>query len=58
MTFKEEFLIMVKIATLITYLYEDVEFTEPAKTFEDEGHELVTIEKKQAMRLKVNKVEN
>lgn len=27
-----------KIATLITYLFEDVEFTEPVKAFKDAGH--------------------
>lgn len=35
---------MAKIATVITNLYEDSEFTEPAKAFEDAGHEVVTIE--------------
>ncbi|WP_141432258.1 type 1 glutamine amidotransferase domain-containing protein [Bacillus sp. 03113] len=34
-----------KIATVITDLFEDVEFTEPAKAFEAAGHEVVTIEK-------------
>lgn len=33
-----------KIATVITDLFEDVEFTEPAKAFKDAGHEVVTIE--------------
>lgn len=37
---------MVKIATVITNLYEDSEFTEPTKAFEEAGHEVVTIEKK------------
>src|SRR5699024_6464579 len=37
---------MAKIATVITNLYEDSEFTEPAKAFEEAGHEVVTIEKK------------
>lgn len=54
---------MAKIATLITNLYEDVEFTDPAQTFEDAGHEVVTIEKeagneitgKQGGKLKVDK---
>jgi len=27
-----------KIATLITDLFEDVEFTEPAQAFKDAGH--------------------
>lgn len=34
-----------KIAVLITDLFEDVEYTEPAKAYEEAGHELVTIEK-------------
>lgn len=33
-----------KIATLITDLFEDVEFTDPAKAFEEAGHEVITIE--------------
>lgn len=36
---------MAKIATLITNLYEDSKFTEPTQAFEEEGHEVVTIEK-------------
>lgn len=36
---------MAKIATVITDLFEDSEFTEPAKAFEEAGHEVVTIEK-------------
>lgn len=35
---------MAKIATLITNLFEDSEFTAPAKAFESEGHEVVTID--------------
>lgn len=34
-----------KIAAVITDLFEDVEYTEPKKAFEEAGHELVTIEK-------------
>ncbi|MBB6451585.1 protease I [Salirhabdus euzebyi] len=34
-----------KIATLVTDLFEDVEFTEPAEAFRDAGHEVITIEK-------------
>ncbi|MBP3950735.1 type 1 glutamine amidotransferase domain-containing protein [Bacillus suaedae] len=34
-----------KIAVLITDLFEDSEYTEPAKAYKDAGHELVTIEK-------------
>jgi protease I len=36
---------MAKIATLITDLFEDSEYTVPAKAFEEAGHEVVTIEK-------------
>ncbi|MDV2684906.1 type 1 glutamine amidotransferase domain-containing protein [Alkalihalophilus lindianensis] len=34
-----------KIAVVITDLFEDVEFTDPANAFREAGHELVTIEK-------------
>ncbi|MGY0694195.1 type 1 glutamine amidotransferase domain-containing protein [Virgibacillus sp. FSP13] len=34
-----------KIATVLTNMFEDVEYTEPAKAFKDAGHEIVTIEK-------------
>ncbi|MEK4302461.1 type 1 glutamine amidotransferase domain-containing protein [Oceanobacillus sp. FSL K6-0251] len=36
-----------KIATVITDLFEDVEYTDPKKALEEAGHELVTIEKEQ-----------
>ena len=36
---------MAKIATLITDMFEDVEYTEPAKAFNEVGHELINIEK-------------
>lgn len=36
---------MAKIATLITDMFEDIEYTDPAKAFNDAGHELFTIEK-------------
>src|SRR5699024_1111695 len=36
---------MVKIATVMTNLYEDSEFTEPKKAFEEAEHEVITIEK-------------
>lgn len=36
---------MSKIACLITDMFEDVEYTEPAKAFGDAGNEIVTIEK-------------
>ncbi|GAB2567738.1 type 1 glutamine amidotransferase domain-containing protein [Gracilibacillus alcaliphilus] len=35
---------MAKIATVITDLFEDVEYTDPAKAFHDAGHEVITIE--------------
>ncbi|GAK02707.1 ThiJ/PfpI family protein [Geomicrobium sp. JCM 19037] len=35
-----------KVAVLITDLFEDSEFTDPAKNLEQAGHEIVTIEKK------------
>ncbi|OMP68133.1 type 1 glutamine amidotransferase domain-containing protein [Domibacillus epiphyticus] len=34
-----------KIAVLITDMFEDIEYTEPAKAYEEAGHELITIEK-------------
>jgi len=34
-----------KIATLITNLFEDVEYTEPAQAFKEAGHEIITIDK-------------
>ena len=37
---------MAKIATLITNLFEDVEYTDPAKSFKEAGHQVTTIEKK------------
>ena len=36
---------MAKIATLITDMFEDVEYTEPTKAFNEAGHEVFTIEK-------------
>ncbi|PAV28516.1 protease [Virgibacillus profundi] len=33
-----------KIATVITNMFEDVEYTEPLKAFTDAGHEVITIE--------------
>ncbi|WP_026568946.1 MULTISPECIES: type 1 glutamine amidotransferase domain-containing protein [Sediminibacillus] len=36
---------MSKIACVLTDMFEDVEYTDPAKAFKDEGHEVVTIEK-------------
>ncbi|MBD1222275.1 DJ-1/PfpI/YhbO family deglycase/protease [Virgibacillus halodenitrificans] len=34
-----------KIATVLTDMFEDVEYTDPAKAFKEAGHEVVTIEK-------------
>lgn len=34
-----------KIACLVTNLFEDSEYTEPAKSFQEAGHEVVPIEK-------------
>lgn len=36
---------MSKIACVMTDMFEDVEYTDPAKSFKDAGHEIVTIEK-------------
>lgn len=36
---------MAKIASIMTNLLEDSEYFEPAKAFEDAGHEVITIEK-------------
>ncbi|KIL47139.1 type 1 glutamine amidotransferase domain-containing protein [Jeotgalibacillus campisalis] len=36
---------MAKIATVITSYFEDVEYTDPAKSFKESGHEVVTIDK-------------
>ncbi|MBS4193504.1 type 1 glutamine amidotransferase domain-containing protein [Lederbergia citri] len=43
---------MAKIATLITNMFEDSEYTEPAKAFQDAGHEVVTIEKESGKEVK------
>jgi protease I len=32
---------MAKIACLLTSMFEDTEFTEPAKAFKEAGHEVV-----------------
>src|SRR5699024_8808658 len=34
-----------KIATVITDMFEDIEYTDPAKTFKDAGHEVITVGK-------------
>lgn len=43
---------MARIATVITNMFEDSEFTEPAKAFQDVGHEVVTIEKEAGNEVK------
>jgi len=43
---------MAKIATVITNLFEDSEYTEPAKAFKEAGHEVVTIEKEAGKEVK------
>lgn len=41
-----------KIAVLITDMFEDVEYTEPAKAFQEAGHELINIEKEAGKTVK------
>ncbi|MCM3317921.1 type 1 glutamine amidotransferase [Rummeliibacillus sp. G93] len=36
---------LAKVATVVTNLVEDVEYTEPVKALRDAGHEVVTVEK-------------
>lgn len=36
---------MAKIATLITKMFEDIEYMDPARAFNEAGHEVFTIEK-------------
>lgn len=43
---------MARIATVITNLFEDSEYTEPAKAFTEAGHEVVTIEKEAGNEVK------
>lgn len=43
---------MARIATVITNMFEDSEYTEPAKAFTDAGHEVVTIEKEAGNEVK------
>ncbi|WP_042220829.1 type 1 glutamine amidotransferase domain-containing protein [Oceanobacillus manasiensis] len=40
-----------KIATVLTNMFEDVEYTDPAKAFKDAGHEVVTIEKEKGAKV-------
>ncbi|SHN36618.1 type 1 glutamine amidotransferase domain-containing protein [Gracilibacillus kekensis] len=43
---------MAKIATFITDMFEDVEYTDPAKDFKEAGHQVVTIEKEKGKTVK------
>ncbi|WP_099158931.1 type 1 glutamine amidotransferase domain-containing protein [Virgibacillus ndiopensis] len=40
-----------KIACVITNMFEDVEYTEPTKAFNDAGHEVVSIEKEKGKQV-------
>lgn len=40
-----------KIACVMTDMFEDVEYTEPAQAFQDAGHEVVTIEKEKGNKV-------
>lgn len=42
---------MSKIACLMTNLFEDVEYTEPANAYRDAGNEVVTIEKESGKKV-------
>ncbi|PLR76929.1 protease [Bacillus sp. V3-13] len=41
-----------KIACLVTDMFEDSEYTEPAKSFKEAGHEVITIEKEKGKTVK------
>ncbi|PLR81345.1 protease [Bacillus canaveralius] len=41
-----------KIACLVTDMFEDSEYTEPAKSFNEAGHEVITIEKEKGATVK------
>jgi len=43
---------MAKIATLITDMFEDSEYTDPANAFNEAGHEVFSIEKKAGNQVK------
>ena len=43
---------MAKIATVLTNMFEDSEYSKPAKAFKDAGHEVVTIENKAGNEVK------
>lgn len=40
-----------KIATVITDMFEDVEYTEPLNAFKDAGHEIIAIEKEKGKQV-------
>jgi protease I len=46
---------MARIAVLIGDMFEDVEYTEPAKAFKKAGHDLVHIGLKKKSTVKVRK---
>lgn len=48
---------MAKIATVITDLFEDSEYTVPAEAFKEAGHEVITIEKEAGTEIKGKKGE-
>lgn len=43
---------MAKIATLITKMFEDIEYMDPTRAFNEAGHEVFTIEKKAGKEVK------
>ncbi|MCP1156943.1 MULTISPECIES: type 1 glutamine amidotransferase domain-containing protein [Bacillus] len=43
---------LAKIACLITEMFEDVEYTDPAKAFKEAGHEITAIEKEAGKSVK------
>ncbi len=43
---------MMKIATLMTNMFEDSEYTEPANSFREKGHEVIVIEKEKGNQVK------
>lgn len=43
---------MAKIATVMTDMFEDSEYTEPANSFRENGHEVVVIEKEKGNKVK------
>lgn len=43
---------MAKVATLITNMFEDVEYMDPSRAFNEAGHEVFTIEKEAGKEVK------